>query len=107
MTEPAAFWKIAQQRAEESQARASYLQREILNLEAQTAQKKAALHAASLAHERLANYEPILGRDFQCPICWIEHETRSALRPMYGGTRDLDLWRCGTCDTRFDIPFGG
>ena len=35
-----------------------------------------------LASQRLNNYPLMIGPNFQCPRCWIEHEKQSALRPV-------------------------
>lgn len=79
---PAACWNptfmaLAEELAEQSETRKASLQAEILELEAQTAQKKAALHAANLALDRLANFQVEIGGDCRCSRCWIDNETRS------------------------------
>jgi hypothetical protein len=45
---------------------------------------------------RLINYLPRVGPDFQCPRCWIQHEKRSALLTVRTDIDD-DVFRCGAC----------
>jgi rubredoxin len=69
----------------------------LTEIEARKASIAAALKAASLSEDRLMRFEPQIGRDFQCPRCWIEHEKRSVLSAIGGGTNREDFWRCSAC----------
>jgi hypothetical protein len=73
------------------------LKAELAEIEARKAAVEAELNTARLTEDRLMRFEPQIDRDFQCPRCWIEHEKRSVLSPIGGGTRREDFWRCHTC----------
>lgn len=57
--------------AEQFERSAANLEREILDLEMQLQNKKAALHLARAARERARNFVPMRGADFYCPVCWV------------------------------------
>ena len=71
--------------------RATQLQTELAEVEARKAALQTELDAARLSQQRLMNFEPQIGRDFQCPRCWVQHEKRSVLSPDWGrdGARGL------------------
>lgn len=77
--------------------RTTQLQAELAEVEARKAKIQAQLDVARLSENRLMRFEPQVGRDFQCPRCWIENEKRSVLSPMKGGTRLEDFWQCSAC----------
>jgi hypothetical protein len=79
------------------------LQAELRALERRKIEIDAELEAAKLARQRLLEYRPRLGPDFQCPHCWVESETRSTLVPLDGATDD-DVLRCNTCRSEYVIP---
>src|SRR5271157_1071839 len=96
---------MAAEMAAHSQQRASNLQRELAETEDRKAQLEAQLHAANLAHKRLAEFQVKIGTDYQCPRCWIDHETRAALTPIGGGTDKEDFFRCHTCNLTVSVMF--
>ena len=73
------------------------LKAELAKIEARKAAIEAELNTAGLTEHRLMHFEPQIGRDFQCPRCWIEHEKRSVLSGIGGGRDREDFWRCRTC----------
>jgi len=85
------------------QQRRSGLEAKKQNLETQLAQVQAQLDASSLPYQRVANFQPQIGADFQCPSCWVQNECRSALMPVPSETDD-DILRCRTCHQDFSIP---
>jgi hypothetical protein len=98
--------RLAAQLAEQAQNRTSRLEREICELVEQTAKKRAELTTANLAHKRLTNFQVWIESDYQCPRCWIEHETQSALTAIGGGTDTEDLLRCSTCSYELSVKIG-
>ena len=97
--------EIAEDIALSRQYRAADIERELAKIEAQKAKLQAEFHTANLAHERLSRFVPILGGDLQCPRCWINHETRAALRAIGGGAKQIDNFRCNTCNETFALTF--
>ena len=55
------------------------------------------------AQEHLLDFRPRIGRDFQCPRRWDQHETRSALVAVHGRSTD-DILRCHACGADYLIP---
>ncbi len=94
MTADQELRKIASETARYAQARVTRLEEEVLDLEKRLAEKKTERDSARLAAKRLSNFQVTIGTDYQCPRCWIESGTRSPLRPIGGGTRDEDFFRC-------------
>jgi hypothetical protein len=60
--------------------------------------------SARLAHDRLANFQIKIGADYQCPGCWIEHERRSSLTPVGGGTATEEFFTCHVYHFGIAIP---
>src|ERR1700675_4038863 len=79
------------------------LQTELREIERRKGEIEAKLHAADFAHKRSLNFRPRIGSDFQCPRCWVQNETRTALRPDDSNTRD-DIFRCHICGADYVIP---
>lgn len=73
-----------------------YMQIEYAELERKLATAKASLDLLSGVPQRALNFEPTLGRDFQCPKCWVESGRHSAIHPVPSLTRD-DIFHCDTC----------
>lgn len=96
---------VATELAGHAQGRAFRLQEQKFEIETRLREIEAQLHAANLAYDRLASFQPEIGRDFQCPRCWIEHETRAVLAPIGGGTRHADFFRCETCAFELEARF--
>ena len=65
------------------------IEEELLELEEQKATLIARRDAVRLGPQRLLNFEPALGADFQCPRCWIDNEIRSTLSPIPGDDNKL------------------
>ncbi len=97
MSIPGEIKQIAARLAVSLHQRAAQLQTDLAEIEAQKAALQTQLDVARLSEQRLMNFEPQIGGDFQCPRCWIEHEKRSVLSPIGGGTAHEDFWRCHTC----------
>lgn len=95
----------AQRVADGADNRARQFQAELDDIEAKKLAVDAALKRAKGEAERLLNYQPCIGRDFQCPRCWIRDEVRSSLFPIMGADpSQYDTMRCRTCSTDWLIP---
>lgn len=89
---------IAGDIAQEAKARGAQLKTELEQIEARKAEIEAKLNAIRGLPERLFHYGRHLGADFQCPLCWIEHEKSSRMTP----TPD-DSFRCDACNSTFKV----
>jgi len=106
MNQRSTLSKIAEEIAEAAQNRASALRRQIVELEKETAHKKAALDMANLTHKRLANYQVLIGTEYQCPYCWIDSGTQSSLRPTRRGADNEDVFACNAMGHEIAFPTG-
>ena len=61
---------------------------------------------ASEYRMRMMSYMPRRGNRFDCPHCWVRHQTPVALTPIPSDTNDHDLLRCDTCRNDFIVPLG-
>jgi hypothetical protein len=91
---------FAQRFVQEAQERESKAKENYERIEAQLRKARSeydsAANLASGAAERAANFDPMLGSDFQCTRCWVLDKNRSALRPRHG-----DLFECVTCGLEY------
>jgi hypothetical protein len=92
--------EVAVRLATYGQSRAAALKQELLQVEARKRELETQLQVANLAYQRLRDFLPTLGGEFQCPRCWIEHDTLSALRSVSGGTGN-NIFRCNNCKYEF------
>jgi DNA-directed RNA polymerase subunit M/transcription elongation factor TFIIS len=97
------IYAVAVRLAKYAQTHAAALQEELVELEARKRVLDAQLHTAKFAHERLHDFVPMRGNDFQCPRCWIEHETLSVLRPTSRGAGNTHIFECKTCEYAFTL----
>jgi hypothetical protein len=54
------------------------------------------LQAANVLRERLANFEARIGRNYQCPRCWVRDGTNYTIRAVPSPNQD-DVLRCDRC----------
>jgi len=80
------------------------LHRELGEIRTRQAQIGLKLDAAKLAQQRLANFQIVIGEEYQCPRCWIERATHASLRPMDGSTDSEDFFRCSGCGWDISLP---
>jgi hypothetical protein len=92
--------EVAVRLATYGQSRAAALKQELLQVEARKRELETQLQVANLAYQRLRDFVQTRGGKFQCPRCWIEHDTLSALTPIAGATGD-DIFGCNTCKYEF------
>ena len=86
--------------AERCQAHVPALERELRETEVRKAKIEAELRAATLYHQRFFDFQPEIGRDLQCPQCWVRDGIRSRLVPGIGTDRE-DIYRCDACGFQF------
>jgi DNA-directed RNA polymerase subunit M/transcription elongation factor TFIIS len=97
------IYEVAVRLAKYAQSHAAALQKELVELEARKRELEAQLHTAKFTYERLQDFVPPRGSDFQCPRCWIEHETLSVLRPTSRGAGNTHIFECKTCEYEFTL----
>ena len=93
--------QFAEQEANELKAAEARIEQEIRDIEEMIAALIARRNSARLSHQRLLNYTPTLGSDYQCPRCWVDHEVRSVLTPVLG--TDSEDFRCDVCGFHIGI----
>jgi hypothetical protein len=96
----------ASQFATQTQGQIAKLEDELLEMEKHKAAKQAELQTARLAHKRLLNFKPKIGRDYQCSRCWIDREASGIMIAMPGskGPKGRDFLRCSDCGWTIDLP---
>jgi len=96
--------QAAVQVANELEGKKMALKRELQELEVLMAEKKAALEVGGFPHERAKTFIPLIGGDYQCPICWVHRELKAALRPVDNPDSQDDIFSCRECGSDFVIP---
>ena len=91
--------------ARQLEARGARAEHELLEIKAKEAQLLRQCDAARNAQNRRLNFQIKLGSDYQCPRCWIMHETRSSLHPVHAEHPRVDILRCDACRFDLGIPF--
>jgi hypothetical protein len=97
--------EIATDLATDAKGKASVLQKQLAEIEAEKRATETALTTANLALQRLSSFVSIRGGDLQCPRCWIYNENVAGLRPIGGGTKTVDKFRCDECEQEFELTF--
>jgi hypothetical protein len=95
--------KVAAEFAAFADQRTVYLKRELADMKEQKADIEGRIHAARLAHERLASFQPEIDGNLQCPRCWIEHARQSPLAAI-PCTESEESFRCHVCNLGLSIP---
>jgi hypothetical protein len=98
-----AFIEAARGIAELIQGRAEALEPEIRQTEARLREMEAERQAARDTPERLTNFTPMVGGNYQCPLCWIIKEARRPVRPLVSNTRG-DAFVCDACAFEVVVP---
>jgi hypothetical protein len=79
------------------------LEAELREIEERKIEISTKLNAAKFAQKHLLDFRPRISEDFQCPRCWLQNETRSALVRVPGTNTD-DILRCHACGSEYLIP---
>lgn len=96
--------QLAIEIANDIQERALSGKRELAEIKIRQAQIEAQLESAQLCRNRLSSFSPEIGRDLQCPRCWVVNETRTALTPI-PGDHAVDRFKCSVCHLDLELPF--
>ena len=59
-------------------------------------QQKVLGPGAKVAAQRYEKFIEVIGPDWQCPRCWMEHAEQTNLRKLHSKT-DEDIYMCSTC----------
>ena len=81
------------------------LQDELLKIEKRKAEIEAERNKTRLAPQRLLEFEPKIGVEYNCPSCWINNETRTPL--SYVADAKFDHAYCGVCPFEIKLPLRG
>jgi hypothetical protein len=100
--EEEALLRIAREIAASHEAQIPQLNNDLIEVERKKTEIQRELHTARLATKRASQYDPILGRDFRCPGCWIYDETSNVMHPIPSDNRE-DKWKCSACNRIFTI----
>jgi hypothetical protein len=95
---------LALEMAMKAHMRTSELKRELAEIGARKLSLEKQLRSASAAQSRLASFVPLAKREFRCPRCWIERETRSILVPVADPCVDYEFLRCEACQLELQPP---
>jgi hypothetical protein len=94
---------VAAEFAAFAEQRTVYLKRELADMNEQKADIEARIHAAHLAHGRLATFQAEIDGNLQCPRCWIEHAREAPLAAI-PSTEGDESFRCHTCNLGLSMP---
>jgi len=94
------LFRIANDAAKAEQQRGDRIMKEIETLEKRKTELNDELALTRESVSRFDQFEPTIGHDFQCALCWIRRGVRSAIKqiPSVNGT---DMFRCETCHSEF------
>lgn len=87
-----------------AQERAAILRKELRELEVRKEQLLAAIDHVDSAHERLKSFTAKVGKDYQCPRCWVGMDRHTTLKPAPGDHHG-DRFRCPVCDLPVLVPY--
>lgn len=93
---------VAREIARRAQFRLAVLDREEAELDRRMAEigvERANIRGAA---QRARDFRPMIGTEYQCPRCWVDHKKQSVLQPMASQTENA-LFRCQDCD--LDLEF--
>ncbi len=93
--------RAAMEIAEQKHASVAYLEREIVDLEANLKKKRTERDQGRGALQRLSNFPVKVGADYLCPYCWVVEGKRSPIHPIGSNLPRTDIMRCTVC--QFDL----
>ena len=97
--------QFALQIANDTLGRAQSLKPERVKIQLRLKEIEGIMKAADVCHQRVRDFSAHVGRDLQCPRCWILNEAKTALTPIPSDTKD-DLFRCDVCGQSVRIEMG-
>jgi transposase-like protein len=98
------FARYARDLAEEKEKQMASRLQQREELRSALARVEADIAVAQDAVTRASIY-PITGGGIYCPVCWVSGK-EAHVRAIGGGTPQFDRYRCNSCDTEFEVPFG-
>ena len=93
---------VAREIARRAQFRLAVLDREEFELDRRKAEIGTQRGNIRDAAQRALYFQPVIGADYQCPRCWVDHKKQSILQPVASQTGH-DLFRCQDCN--LDLEF--
>ena len=100
--EEEALLRFAYEIALRHEAQIPQLNDDLIDIEAKKTEIQRELHTARLAKKRANDYNPVFGRHFRCPGCWIYNETSSTMHPI-PSDKGSDNWQCDSCKQIYTI----
>jgi lysine 2,3-aminomutase len=76
---------------------------ELAAIDQRVAEINAEIRQAKLARQRLLDFRPRLGSEFQCPRCWIQGDARATLEASPNTTGE-EILTCRTCGSEYVVP---
>ena len=92
----------AEQIASNMDSRARALEEELGEIEHRKMHVEAELNAANLSQKRLTSFQARIGRNFQCPRCWVRDGTNHTVRAIPSPNED-NLLRCDRCGENWSV----
>ena len=90
----------AKELVDRREAECDALRQEQLEIQRRAEQIELKFQSADV--ERLDDYQPKLGFQYQCPECFIKNETQSTFGCV-PGTNTHDVFKCPTCSVEISI----
>lgn len=85
------------------QERIRIARRDLERLEAEAEQQRALVEELKKYQRSASDYKPKTGDDVICPACWARSGREVALRPIDSNLVDVDAFRCGECNSRYEL----
>jgi len=102
MSLEAELQQIVQELLTDGQSQILRLERELLELQIRERDVKTHVDSVSQSLERGAKFPVDLGDDALCPICWIESDSKSVLRPN-PSEDEREVFACRDCDLEITV----
>ena len=82
------------------------LEAELAAIDQRVAEINAEIRQAKLARQRLLDFRPRVGPDFQCPRCWVQGDAHATLEASPNTTGE-EILACRTCGSEYVVPNEG
>lgn len=93
---------LAREIARRAQFRLAVLDREETEIDRRKAEIGTERENIRDAAQRALDFRPVIGADYQCPRCWVDHKKESILQPVASQTGD-ELFRCEDCSLELEF----